>query len=156
MKPLSLTSSTHAFAYSTYGIQAGFGLVILCGGVKVQALSALLFIPVVGLVLFLSGLAGLFAITAAHRAANPDGGLRLEAVAAWGLGAMNLFFAVALFIMYGADKGLTTQIYVLGGAVACGFRIKQIRSDRKRLREALALARQADDATLAEPPITDK
>ncbi|WNN95977.1 hypothetical protein SEA_HIRKO_25 [Arthrobacter phage Hirko] len=156
MKPLTLTSSTHAFAYSTYGIQAGFGLVMLVGGVKVSALSAFLLLPVIGLILLASGLIGLFAITAAHRRVNPDPGLRLELVAAWGLGVTNLFFAVSLLYMYGLEKGLTTQIYVLGGAVSCGFRLWQIRRDRIRLREALAQARQADDATLAEPPTADK
>lgn len=155
MKALTLTSSTHAFAYGTYGTQAAFGLIMMLGLVSVKAMAALLFVPVIGLILFLSGAVGLVAITAAHRMVNPDPGLRLEAYAAFGLGLTNLFFFIALTVMYGPTVGLTAQAYVFGGAASCGFRMWQIWRDRKRLRAALLLARQADDATLAEPPIKD-
>ena len=155
MKTLLLTSSTHAFAYSTYGTQAAFGLVIIIGGVSIQPLSALLFLPVVGVVLFFAGLAGLYAITITHRDPNPAPGLRIEARAAWGVLAMNLVFAASLVAAYGLGRGVATLIYVLGIAVACGFRLWQIRRDCKNLKAALEHPRQADDATLAEPPTTE-
>jgi hypothetical protein len=149
-----LTSSTHAFAYGVYGKQAGFGLALLLGA-AVKSLSAFVFVPVVGLAMLVGGLVGLFAITATHRMANPDPGLRLEAVAVAILGLTNAALAVSLWIMYGPHLGIIALTYVGGVALSCAGRVKQIRRDRKRLRAALLQALQAD-ATLAEPPITDK
>ena len=154
MKTLTLTTSTHAFAFSTYGTQAMFGLFLLAGA-TVKALAAFLFVPVIGFALLAAGVTGLFAIVATHRRASPEPGLRLEMVAAAGLGLTNLFLAASLLVMYGLGStlGLT---YVLGVATSCAFRVWQIQKDRKKLRAALIQARPADDATLAEPPDIEK
>jgi len=156
MKPLQLTSSTHAFAYSVYGKQAGFGALILAGVVTVKALSALVFLPVIGAAFLFAGLVGLYAIRAASKAPNPEPGLRLERVACWVLLLVNLSLSVSLLLAYGLSSALFAQVYVLGVAFGCAGRIRQIKHDRARLRAALTQARPADDATLAEPPNDDR
>lgn len=155
MKPLQLTSTTHAFAYGVYSKQTGFGICLLLGFASVRALADLMFVPIIGLALFLGGATGLYAITTAARAPNPEPGLRLERVAAYVIGVTNFFLACALFWKYGFTAGALAQIYVLGVAIPCGFRIRQIQHDRRKLRAALSQARPADDATLAEPPGDD-
>jgi hypothetical protein len=154
MRTLTLTTSTHAFAFSTYGTQALFGLFLLLGA-NVKSLAAFLFVPIIGLALLAAGLTGLFAIIATHRAANPEPGLRLELVAVVGLGLTNLTLAVSLLVMYGPITSVISLSYVLGVSGSCAFRVWQIQRDRKKLRAALLLARPADDATLAEPPIIE-
>lgn len=156
MKPLQLTSSTHAFAYGVYGKSAGFGALMIAGAVSVKAASALIFLPVIGVAFLFAGLTGLYAIRVSATAANPDSGLRLERVACWVLMAVNLALSASLFIAYGLSAGLFGQVYVLGVAFSCMGRIKQIRHDRARLRAALTQGRPADDATLAEPPNDDR
>lgn len=152
MKALTLTTPTHAFAFSTYATQAMFGLFLLFGA-TVKSLSAFLFAPIVGFALLAAGLTGLIAIIGTHRAANPEPGMRLERVAAIGLGLANFVLMVSLLIMYGPFGAATISlVYVLGVSLSCAFRVWQIQRDRKRLRAALALAQPADDATLAEPP----
>jgi len=155
MKPLQLTSSTHAFAWSVYGKAAGFGVLIIAGAVTLKAMSALLFLPVIGVAFLFAGLTGLYAIRSAAKDPNPDSGLRLERVACWVLMLVNLSLSASLFIAYGLSAGLFAQVYVLGVAFGCWGRIKQIKHDRVRLRAALSQARPADDATLAEPPNDD-
>jgi hypothetical protein len=155
VKPLQLTSSTHAFAYSVYGKAAGFGALILAGFVSVKALSALIFLPVIGVAFLAAGLVGLYAIRAASKAVNPDSGLRLERIACWVLFLVNAALSLSLFVAYGVSAALFAQVYVLGVAAGCLGRIKQIRHDRRKLRAALSQARPADDATLAEPPNDD-
>jgi len=152
MKPLQLTSSTHAFAYGVYGKAAGFGALMLAGAVSVKAAAALVFLPVIGAAFLLAGLVGLYAIRVSSKSPNPDSGLRLERVALWVLMIVNLFLSVSLLIAYGLGSGLFAQVYVLGVAASCAGRIRQIRHDRARLRAALDQGRPADDATLAEPP----
>jgi hypothetical protein len=154
MNTLTLTTPTHAFAYGVYGKQAGFGLALLLGA-TVKSLAAFVFVPVVGLALLLGGLTGLFAITVAQRRANPDPGLRLEAVAVLVLGITNFGLAVSLAVMYGPFAAIIGLTYVMGVALSCAGRVKQIRNDRARLRASLLHARPADDATLAEPPDTN-
>lgn len=155
MKTLTLTTPTHAFAFSTYATQAMFGLFLLFGA-TVRSLSAFLFVPIVGFTLLAAGLTGLFAIIRTHRMANPEPGMRLERVAAIGLGLSNFVLMVSLMVMYGPFGAATISlVYVLGVSLSCAFRVWQIQVDRNRLRAALALARRADDATLAEPPIIE-
>lgn len=151
MKTLTLTTPTHAFAYGVYGKQAGFGLLLLLGA-TVRSLQAFVFVPVVGLALLLGGLIGLFAITATHRLANPEPGLRLESVAVIVLGLTNAALAYSLWHMYGAGTAMIALTYVGGVALSCAGRVRQIRRDLKKLRASLAQAQPADDATLAEPP----
>lgn len=153
MKTLTLTTSTHAFAYGVYGKQAGFGLALLFGA-SVRSLAEFIFVPVVGLAMLLGGLIGLFAITATHRMANPEPGLRLEAVAVTILGLTNAGLAVSLWVMFGPHLGIIALTYVGGVALSCAGRVRQIRRDRGKLRAALERAQPADDATLAEPPDT--
>lgn len=156
MKPLQLTSSTHAFAYSVYGKAAGFGVLIIAGAVTVKALAALVFLPVIGAAFLAAGLTGLYAIRVASTSPNPDSGLRLERVACWVLMLVNLALSLSLFIAYGLSAALFAQVYVLGVAAGCAGRVRQIKRDRARLRAALNQGRPADDATLAEPPNDDK
>jgi hypothetical protein len=156
MKPLQLTSSTHAFAYGVYGKAAGFGALMVAGFVSVKAAAALVFLPVIGVAFLFAGLTGLYAIRAASKDPNPDSGLRLERIACAVLMVVNLFLSISLVIAYGLSAGLFAQVYVLGVAASCAGRIKQIRHDRARLRAALHQARPADDATLAEPPNDDR
>jgi hypothetical protein len=152
MKTLTLTTPTHAFAFSTYATQAMFGLFLLAGA-TVRSLSAFVFVPVIGFALFAAGATGLFAIIRTHRMANPEPGMRLEVVAAAGLGLTNFALMVSLVIMYGPLGAATISLtYVLGVSASCAFRVWQIQIDRRKLRAALALAQPADDATLAEPP----
>lgn len=151
MKTLTLTTSTHSFAYGVYGKQAGFGLALLLGA-TVKSLAAFVFVPVIGLALLAGGLIGLFAITATHRMPNPEPGLRLEAVAVTILGLTNAALAVSLWAMYGPGAAVIALTYVGGVALSCAGRVWQIRRDRAKLRAALAQAKPADDATLAEPP----
>jgi hypothetical protein len=154
MKTLTLTTSTHAFAFSTYGTQALFGLLLLLGA-TVKSLAAFLFVPIIGFALLAAGVTGLFAIIATHREPNPEPGLRLELVAACGLGLTNLALAISLLIMYPPAQAVIALSYVLGVSGSCAFRVWQIQRDRKKLRAALLQARAADDATLAEPPIIE-
>lgn len=151
VKPLQLTSSTHAFAVGVYAKSAGFGFLMLVGSVSVKAASAIIFLPVIGAAFLFAGLVGLYAIRVASKAPNPDEGLRLERVALWVLMLVNLFLSVSLLIAYGLGGGLFAQVYVLGVAGSCAGRIRQIKRDRRRLAAALNHARPADDATLAEP-----
>jgi hypothetical protein len=151
VKPLQLTSATHAFAYGVYGKAAGFGALMLAGAVTVKAMSAIIFLPVIGVAFLFAGLIGLYAIRVSSTSPNPDSGLRLERVALWVLMLVNLFLSASLFIAYGIGAGLFGQVYVLGVALSCAGRIRQIKRDRARLRAALDHARPADDATLAEP-----
>jgi hypothetical protein len=151
MKTLTLTTSTHAFAYGVYGKQAAFGLFLLLGA-TVKSLAAFVFVPIIGLSLLLGGLIGLFAITATHRRANPEPGLRLEAVAVLWLGITNALLAVSLAVMHGPFAAVIALTYVGGVALSCAGRVWQIRRDRAKLRAALLQAKPADDATLAEPP----
>jgi hypothetical protein len=155
VKPLQLTSSTHAFAYGVYGKAAGFGALMLAGAVTVKAMSAIIFLPVIGAAFLFAGLVGLYSIRVTAKAANPDSGLRLERVALWVLMLVNLFLSVSLLIAYGIGSGLFAQVYVLGVAGSCAGRIRQIKRDRRKLRAALEHARPADDATLAEPRNND-
>jgi hypothetical protein len=151
MKTLTLTTPTHAFAYGVYGKQAGFGLALLLGA-TVKSLAAFVFVPVIGLALLLGGLIGLFAITVAHRDANPEPGLRLEAFAVAILGITNGALAVSLWVMYGPGVAVIALTYVGGVALSCWGRVRQINRDRTRLRASLKQAQPADDSTLAEPP----
>lgn len=151
MKTLTLTTSTHAFAYGVYGKQAAFGLFLMLGA-TVRSLQDFIFVPVIGLLLFAGGLIGLFAIEATHRQANPEPGLRLEAVAVFWLGLTNAGLAVALWASFGPFAAVIALTYVGGVALSCGARVWQIHKDRAKLRAALAQALPADDATLAEPP----
>lgn len=155
MKPLQLTSPTHAFAYSVYGKAAGFGALMVAGAVTVKAMSAIVFLPVIGAAFLFAGLTGLYAIRDASRAPNPDPGLRLERVACWVLLLANAAISASLFIAYGISSALFAQVYVLGVAFGCWARIRQIKRDRTRLRASLDMGRPADDATLAEPPNDD-
>jgi hypothetical protein len=155
VKPLQLTSSTHAFAYSVYGKAAGFGALMVAGAVSVKAMAAIIFLPVFGLAFLIEGLVGLYAIRAASTSPNPDSGLRLERVACWVLLLVNGFLSVSLFIAYGIGAGLFGQVYVIGVAAGFWFRLRQIQRDRARLHAALNHARPADDATLAEPRNND-
>lgn len=152
MKPLQLTSPTHAFARGVYGKAAGFGVLIIAGAVTVKAMSALVFLPVIGVAFLFAGLVGLYAIRSASTNPNPDPGLRLERVACWVLLLVNAFISFALFIAYGVGNALFAQVYVLGVAFSCWGRIRQIKRDRDRLHASLNMGRPADDATLAEPP----
>jgi hypothetical protein len=156
MKPLQLTSSTHAFAYGVYSKAAGFGVLILAGAVTVKAMSAILFLPVIGVAFLAAGVVGLYSIRVASTSPNPDSGLRLERVACWVLMIVNFTLSLSLFIAYGLSAALFGQVYVLGVAFSCLGRIRQIKRDRARLRAALHQGRPADDATLAEPPQDDK
>lgn len=153
MNTLTLTTPTHAFAYGVYGKQAAFGLFLLLGA-TVKALAAFVFVPVIGLALLAGGLTGLFAITATHRMANPEPGLRLEAVAVVILGITNAGLALSVWLMYGSGLAVMSLTYVVGVALSCAGRVRQIRRDRARLRASLQQAQPADDATLAEPPDT--
>lgn len=155
MKPLQLTSPTHAFAYGVYGKSAGFGALMVAGAVGLKAASTLIFLPVIGAAFLFAGLAGIYAIRDAARSANPDPGLRLERVACWVLMIVNVFLSASLFIAYGIGAGLFGQVYVLGVAFSCAGRIRQIKRDRDRLHVSLNVGRAADDATLAEPPTDD-
>lgn len=149
-RPLRITTTTHAFAYTTYGQQAGLGLLMVLGLARARSLEEIMLLPVLGLAMFLSGALGFYAIIAARREGNPDAPLRLEMCSAYGMAAVNLLFSVTFLVMYGFERGLTIHVYVLAVGLGALLRIRQIRRDRRRLREALAQAQVADTA-LAEP-----
>jgi hypothetical protein len=154
-RALRITTTTHAFAYATYGQQAGLGLLMVLGLARARSLEEFMFLPVFGIVMFVSGAVGFYAITAARKEGNPDAPLRLEMFAAYGMAVVNLLFSVTLLVMFGFERGFTAHVYVLAVGFGCILRIRQIRRDRRRLRAALEQLQIADNA-LAEPAEPDQ
>lgn len=153
-KPLTLTSSTHAFAYATYGKQTALGILLALGVVASESLDKLVVLPALGIIMFGAGAVGLYSIGRAPRLANPEPAMRLEMFACIAMAAINTFFVTALFLLWPGATAATTKVYVAGVATGCLVRVWQLNRDRKRLRKALRMPLPADANTLADP--TDK
>lgn len=147
MRPLTITSTTHATALSTYAVLA------LLGGMwstdntaasHLLALTGATFVGVWALAVTLSGLAALVCALITPHLPIPRGSLLCEGIACC---ILTVCIAIYAWSIYGINAHATMLLCGCLG-VGCGWRAGQVARELQRIRAALAEPVQVE--TLAE------
>ncbi|BDZ40833.1 hypothetical protein GCM10025865_01320 [Paraoerskovia sediminicola] len=156
LRPLTVTTPTHALAVVAYWSQVILGLAYLTGLADALAMTELFgvrFTAVWAAWLLTSGLVCGVVVQATARERNPDRGLHVEFWAVLSLGAASTLYEATLIAGNGFGV-LTTQVYATAIAVGAVMRARQISIERRHLHHALDVRARAAPSPLAEPPST--
>ena len=154
LKPLTVTTTTHALAISTYGGLFLLGVAQDVGAAHTLALEALVgerLVFVWSLLLTASALVCFVAALRAPKRGNPTTVMTVEKFAALALGLMLAVYEWSLAV----DNGFTvptTQIFVIMSAVGCFSRAIQIQRETRRVDKALKDVHFASPPPVAAPP----
>lgn len=157
MKPVTVTSPTHASAVAFVLGQLALAVQLVNGTATTRALDTAIgrgaawVVPVV----MIAACAGvLTSVATMKRLADPSDALRLEGVSWALLGIVSLAYAWSLTSTYGWPGGATTQTYAWSFGVGCCGRVWQILRDLTRYKRAASIGAPADPAPLGEPDPT--
>lgn len=141
MRPLEITTTTHAMAPWIYGLQVALGLGYVFSATPAESLTALTTPYGASLWAVIStfgGIAAFIAIRMARKSHFVFPALRIEMFAAGGIAISNLTYLVALFTNRGGIFDVyITKTLVIAVCGACLHRVFQIRKERRRIIERL-------------------
>ena len=154
MRPVAVTSPTHALAVAYTMGQLALAVQLVNGTATTRALDSFIghgaewLVPV----LMVAACAGvLTSVATMKRLADPSDALRMEGISWTVLAVVSIAYALSLTVTYGWSSGATTQTYAWSFGVGGLARVIQILRDLHHLHRAKQAGTIADPAPLGEP-----